>query len=284
MLRAALPALLLMLGLMPGPLLPCSQARAAGYEPWVVYYHAELPAKAFFDYRLAVFDADRHPPLQPLFDRDILLLGYISFGEIENNRAGFEEAKQHGYVLMENAAWPGSYFVDVRDPRWKERVLRQAAAVWDQGFHGFFLDTLDNPPHLEGTDPQKYAGMTAAAADLVLALRAQYPKAKIMLNRGFELHERVAGAIDFLLAESTRTTLDSTGKSYARSSQADFETYLSRIRMLQQRNPKLQVMSLDYWNPDDVAGIKALYTEMRGHKMLPYIATPALDRVVPEPR
>src|SRR3546814_15961173 len=88
-------------------LLPAA-ARAADYAPWVVYYRGSEPARAFFDYRLAVFDADRHPPLAPLLDRDIWLRGYMSLGETESWRPDCAAVKASGVVLYENPNWPGS--------------------------------------------------------------------------------------------------------------------------------------------------------------------------------
>lgn len=258
---------------------------AQSYDPWVVYYRDKLPARAFYDYRLAVFDADKHPPLATLFDRDILLLGYLSLGEVENYRADFAAVRSAGYMLMENPNWKGSYFVDVRDPRWTARIVdRLAAQVWEKGFHGFFLDTLDNPPHLEREDPKRFQGMNAAAIQLVKSLRARFPKAKIMLNRAFELQLALAQDVDFLLGESVRARYFEDRKAYDLTPEAEYRDYVAKLKAAKARNPRLQVMTLDYWSPDDPAGIKRLYAAQRAQGFAPYVATPALDIVVPEPR
>jgi len=257
---------------------------AAIYAPWAVYYRDTLPARAFFDYRLAVFDADKHPPLEPLFPRDILLLGYISFGEIEPYRPGFVEARQAGYVLEENPAWKGSHFVDLRDARWRKRLLEeQAPAIWDKGFHGFFLDTLDNAAHLERLDAKRFSGMVDAASDLVLGLRRRFPKAQIMLNRAFELYPKTSKAVNFLLAESTRARFDTEKKTYIRVPEAEYRETLAKLKAAQKDNPALALMSLDYWDTADTAGIKRIYAEQRQAGYLPYVATPELDRLIPEP-
>ncbi|WP_370154911.1 endo alpha-1,4 polygalactosaminidase [Ferrovibrio sp.] len=270
----ALAALLLL----PGSL------RAADYAPWVVYYRGSEPARSFFDYRLAVFDADRHPPLAPLLDRDIWLLGYISMGEVESWRSDFAAVKQAGIVLDENQYWPGSYFVDIRNPAWQTRILDEIAPrIRAQGFHGFFLDTLDNPPHLERLDPVKYKGMTAAAARLVQALRQRFPGMKIMLNRAFEIHDAVAGDVDFILGEAIRSNWSAEREAYILTPDAEYETYLAKLRAAQRQNPKLTIMTLDYWSPDDPAGIRKIYAAQRAAGFLPYVATRALDRIIREP-
>ena len=228
-------------------LLSPAALQAADYAPWVVYYRNSEPARSFFNYRLAVFDADHHPPLAPLFDRDIWLLGYISLGEMESWRPDFAAVKKSGILLDENPHWPGSYFVDIRNPAWQARILDKVApAVWAQGFHGFFLDTLDDAGHLERLDPVRYKGMTAAAAHLVHELRQRFPTAKIMLNRAFELHAAVAQDIDFVLGESIRSVWSAERKAYTLTPDADYRAYVAKLKDVQKRNPKLTVMTLDY--------------------------------------
>ncbi len=271
-----------------GMLPPAARAQAFNpklFDPWVVYYRDDLPARAFFDYRLAVFDADKHPPLQPLFERDITLLGYISFGEVESYRPDFAEVKAAGYMLMENPYWPGSYFVDIRDPRWAERVVgKLAAKVWDAGFHGFFLDTLDNPAHLEREDPVRFKGMTAAAVRLVKMLRQRFPQAKIMLNRGFELHMDVAKDVDFILAESLRARFDADRNAYVLTPEDEYRQHVASLDAARKLNPQLGIMTLDYWEPSDAAMLRQIYAGQRARGYLPYVSIPALDRVVVEPK
>ncbi|MCM0022175.1 MAG: hypothetical protein NBV67_19465, partial [Tagaea sp.] len=49
-------------------------------------------------------------------------------------------------------------------------------------------------------------------------------------------------------------------------------------------NPKLRVLVLEYWPPEDQAQLKRLYAQVRALGYAPYVATVELDRVVPEPR
>ena len=144
--------------------------------PWVVYYAAELPPTAFYGFDLVVFESDKHPPLEPLVDRRKKVLGYLSLGEVNESRPYFAEVKGEGLLLMENENWKGSYFVDVRDMRWTRRVIDELVpAILRRGFQGIFIDTLDNPGHLERTDAKAYAGMTEAGARLVRTLRRNFP-------------------------------------------------------------------------------------------------------------
>src|SRR3546814_11438313 len=118
---------------------------------------------------------------------------------MESWRPDFAAVKASGVLLDENPHWPGSYFVDIRNPAWQKRILDTLApAVWTQGFHGFFLDTLDDPGPLEPLDPVRYKGMTAAAAKLVPDLPQLFPTPKNMLTRPFELPDAVETDIAFV--------------------------------------------------------------------------------------
>ncbi|MGE0253392.1 MAG: endo alpha-1,4 polygalactosaminidase [Alphaproteobacteria bacterium] len=257
-------------------------AAATSSVRWTVIYTDKVDPAALLDYTVIVLDSTHHPPLAPLSGR--IVMGYASLGEVENWRPWFARARDAGIVLDENRNWPGSFFVDVRSRAWQDIVLDTVVPnVMSQGFGGVFFDTLDNPPHLERTDPKRYAGMTRAAASLVEAVRLQYPQARLMLNRGYELLPLVGGAIDYALGESVYADWDFDKKAYRLVEHA---TYQEQVRLLQaarRQFPGLQVMTLDYWDPADRAGLRRIYRAQRANGFSPYVATVELDRLVPEP-
>jgi uncharacterized protein (TIGR01370 family) len=274
--RTAALWLALLLGAAPVP---------AWAGSWVVYYGAEARPEAFRPYRLAVLDADAHPPLRPIAAQGTLLLGYVSLGEVEGLRSHFGAVEREGILLDENPNWPGSRFVDVRDPRWRRRVVEEIVpAVLARGFHGVFLDTLDDPPHLERVDPVRFAGMTEAAADLVKAIRARFPAMPIMLNRAYEILPSVAGNIDLALGESVVSGWDFERRRPKPVPEADQRFQRDALRAARAANPALRLLTLDYHDPGDRAGLARLYARQRADGFEPYVATIDLDRIVPEPR
>ncbi|PWC43138.1 endo alpha-1,4 polygalactosaminidase [Azospirillum sp. TSO22-1] len=253
--------------------------------PWVVYYADKEPLSAFEPYKLVVLDSEHHPPLRPLKERGKTLLGYISLGEVESHRPWYETVKGWGILSAENPNWPGSFYVDVRDKRWTELVVAELVpALLRKGFDGIFLDTLDNPPHLERTDPKAFAGMTEAAARLVTALRRHYPGIRIMQNRAYELLPQTAGVIDYALGESVTAGWDFAGGTPHLQPADDTAFQVEALTAAKRANPALEVMTLDYWNPDDAAGVARLYATERARGFSPYVATVELDRVVREPK
>lgn len=259
-------------------------AERVGGKPWVVYYADKEPVEAFAGYTLVVLDSEHHPPLRPLAERGKVLLGYISLGEVEEHRPWYAKVKRWGILKEENPHWKGSYYVDVRDPRWTALVVEELVPMLlRRGFDGVFLDTLDNPVHLEEAQPQKYKGMTEAAAQLVRAIRRNYPDAPIMMNRAYALLPKVERDIDFELGESVYADYDFKTKTYRL---VDRPLYLEQVRLLKEarkRRPELRVMTLDYWSPSDPEGIKRIYKEQRANGFDPYVATIDLDRIVAAP-
>lgn len=251
---------------------------------WAVYYSDKAALQEFSPYSLLVLDSKYHPPLRPLADRGKTLLGYLSLGEVEQQREHFAAVKAQGLLFGENPVWKGSYYIDVRDRRWTERVVTELIpAILHQGFDGIFLDTLDNPPHLEREDPKQFAGMREAAVRLVRTIRRHYPHIKIMLNRGYELLPEVASDIDMVLGESVYADYDFERQTYQRVPEPLYREQVAILKEAVRRNPALQVFTLDYWDPADKAGIAAIYRAQRANGFYPYVATIALDQVVPEP-
>jgi uncharacterized protein (TIGR01370 family) len=260
-------------------------ASPRAWTRWAAYYSDQARPEEFRDYRLVIFDGDRHPPLQPFAAGGTTALGYLSVGEIEQHRAWFAAARQMGILLGENRNWPGSYYVDLRHPGWQRAVIRQfVPALLAQGFGGVFLDTLDDPVELERRDPQTRRGMAAAASALVKELRRAFPSMTIMMNRGYALLPEVGGSIDIELGESVYGTYDFERKVYRAVPAAECREQVQLLKQARKAHPALRICTLDYWNPADREGIRRLYREERANGFDPYVATVGLDQLMKEPR
>lgn len=265
----------------------CVQAPVqAGEEntAWTVYYHNQLRPEAFDPYSLVVLDSTEHPPVWPMRAAGKSVLGYISLGEVADYRHWYSAVAKEGLLLRENPFWPGSHWVDLRDPRWTKRVVSELIpAILRQGFSGIFLDTLDNAAALEQMDPVTYAGMEQAAIQLVRTIRRHYPEIKIMLNRGYTLLPHLGDVIDSVLGESVFSTYDHQLKRYNFVNPDAYAQQVSTLQQAAKQFPNLTVYSLDYWAPDDTKVIQRIYKTERANGFIPYVATIGLDRIVSEP-
>lgn len=251
---------------------------------FLVYYGDTAPMEALDPYDLLVFDSHAHIPLHTLADRGKKVLGYLSVGEVESNRPYFAHVQAEKILLDENPNWPGSYYVDVRDSRWSARVIETLIPdILRRGFHGLFLDTLDNPPHLERTDPKRYRGMTEAAARLVRTIRKHYPHMYIMVNRGYEILPAVAPQIQGILGEAILSGIDFSTKTYKWVDKDEYRQQVTMLQDLRKKHSHLAIFSLDYRDPKDSQGMIRCYKEQRANGFIPYVSTLELDSIIPEP-
>ncbi|MGE0590973.1 MAG: endo alpha-1,4 polygalactosaminidase [Vicinamibacterales bacterium] len=259
--------------------------RAEAAERWVVCYTAAPSPFDLAAYDVVVLDGDVHPPLGPIVDRGRTALAYLSLTQLGRGRDVFAALDAAGVVLDAHPVWGDAHYLDFRRPEWTRTVIEDLVPrMLSAGFTGLFLDTLDDAAFLEGQDPVRYRGMREAAVRLVQTIRQHYPDVVLMVNRGYDLMPDIAGSIDIVLGESVLTTFEPTTKAYARVAPADAAWQVSALRRARARNPRLQVFTLDYWDPADREGIRRLYAEQRANGFVPYVATPLLDVLVEEPR
>lgn len=257
----------------------------ANDNKWVVYYGSAEPIESFLPYDLLVFEADAHPPLYPFIENQVVTLGYLNLGEVEENRDYFEELKRNGLLLEENKNWKGSYYIDIRNKYWSKFVVETLIPkILFQHFNGVFLDTIDNAEYLESLDPQKYKGMKQAAIDLIKAIRLNYPDMKIMLNRGYNLLPAIANLIDYELAESLYTHYNFEKKEYTLAPEKTYHEQVEFLLGIQKKFPSLLIFTLDYWNENDTKEIKNIYGAERANGFFPFVSTIDLNKVVPEPK
>lgn len=233
---------------------------------WVCYYADTAPFSTLSKFDLLIFDSDSHPALAPLKERGKTVIGYISIGEVNSTRSYYNDVKAQNLVLQENKNWPGSFFIDVRNPLWTRRVIEELIPkIIQKGFNGIFLDTIDNAPYLEETDRQRYRGMADAMVTLIKTIRRNFPTIKIVANRGFDILPKFEGAIDMVLGESIVP---------------------EQVRLLQdlkRRRPNVTILTLDYINPSDRNAVIQAYRRQRANGFSPYVSTRELNMVFEEP-
>jgi len=258
---------------------------AAAPDRWVVCYSAVADDDALAAYDLVVLDADHHPPMGPLVERGKTRLAYLSLTQMGKGRAEFAGLVQAGVLLDQHPVWTDAHYLDFRRPEWSSLVLEHLVPqALERGFNGLFLDTLDDAEFLEQADPVGNRGMRDAAVQLVRAIRERYPHVLLMVNRGYALMPQLATSIDMLLGESVVGSFDTGTRAYRRQSPADVGWQVNQLQQARALNPRLRIFTLDYWDPADHEGLRAIYREQRARGFLPYVSTPQLDLVIAEPQ
>jgi uncharacterized protein (TIGR01370 family) len=260
-----------------------AKSRANTVLRWGVDYDATTDPVLAKACALLVLEPHHARPIAPLRGPGSILLGYVSFGEVERSRPYFAALEKAGALRAANPNWPDARLADLRHPAWRSAVLdRLVPAILALGYDGIFIDTMDNAEAMERQDPVANKGMVTAGVSLIAAVRARFPKIRIMLNRGYALLPDVAPKIDYLLGEAMASRWNFTAKHYELLSDSDWAWQAGRLRAAQARNPALSLMTLDYWDSGDAKQVAALYARERAAGFSPYVATLALDRLVPE--
>ena len=255
-----------------------------GQQSWGIDYSPSTDPATAERFGLLVLEPDFKRPLAPLRAAGTRLIGYISLGEVNMARPFAAALSGAGALRGQNPNWPEARYVDVRHDAWHALVLdRLVPAILAKGFDGIFMDTLDNAEALEHQGPAENKGMIAGAARLVGAIRNRFPGIIIMMNRGYALLPDVVSQIDALLAEAMASRWSFAQKRYEMTSPADWEWQAAKLRQAKKANSALEVMTLDYWDPSDPATVTSLYAKERAAGFQPYVATLALDRLLPEP-
>jgi len=142
---------------------------------------------------------------------------------------------------------------------------------------------MDNASELERIDPIKYEGMTSSAADLIKAIRRNYPEIKIMLNRGYDLLPLVGDVIDITLGESVYSTYNHETKNYELVNKKLYKQQVKILHNAARQFPSLHIYTLDYCDPEDEERIKTIYSTQRSNGFTPFVSTIALDKLIKEP-
>jgi len=252
---------------------------------WIAFYGQSADEQVLSTYDFVVLDHLFNGSIDAVAKGGARVCSYLSLGEIRVSDT-FHDRVDPAALLEENPAWPGTRRVDVRQRSWKDLILGEVIpSIAGKGFTGLLLDTLDTPPFLEQRDPNGNRGMTEAAVDLVRTIHQKYPDMLLIANRGYALLPSVIDSVDIVAAESLLTTVDDRqGEEYKYkwNEPTEVALQLSLLARAMSRR-RLPVLSLDYWDPDDISSISKIYLRQRELGHSPYVATRMLDKIIPEP-
>jgi len=236
------------------------------------YYGAEPPWDELAAFDLAVVEPD-HAKTPPALART-KVLAYLGVGEVNASRkylADIPEGWRRGF----NPNW-GAALIDQAEAAWPRFVVeRIVAPLWAQGYRGFFLDTLDSYL-LYAKTPEERAAQVAGMVRVIEAIKAAYPAAELVLNRGFELLPAVSRHVIAVAAESIYAGWDAAAQQYREVPAQWRDDLLPHLREVQERY-RLPVIAIDYAPPGDRAGARATADRLRALGFIPWVANGALD-------
>ncbi len=260
----------------------CLPALAISATPSVAFYYgAQPPLVDLQAFDIAVVEPDhvKNPASQARSGTagEHALFAYVSLGEVQSTRSYYQKLPV-GALRGDNAAW-GSKVIDQAAPGWNEFFLANIIApLWQQGWRGFFLDTLDSYQLFATTDAER-ARQRAAMVALLQEFKRRYPDAKLILNRGFELLPEVAPLVFAVAAESLYQGYDAARKQYRPVPAADRTWLMAQLQTVRERY-HLPVIAIDYVDPADPASrelARGTARQIASDGFIPWVADGGLN-------
>ncbi len=220
------------------------EARIAMLCPCIYYGPVDRETlKRLEGFDLLVLAPTLDPSIVSRLSRGRTTLGYISIATI----GGWEPwagLVPRSIVVGENREW-GELIVDACSPEWRRVFTWALRWVSSRGYTGFMLDNLDVA--------DEYPRMKRCIAGLVALARRLYPRAKIMVNRGFSLLDETAPLIDYLLFEDFPSYYDASRREYRVYTGRDLAWLVSTLKRAETLSHRygFEIILLAYGDPSD---------------------------------
>lgn len=263
-----------------GALASAAHAQGAAGAPVgptvALFYGANPPVEqlAAFDVVVvepdAQFDPRAHAKTHPAW------FAYVSVGEVNAHRAYFS-AMPRAWLSGVNEAW-ASQVVDQTAPGWPAFFVDKVIApLWKKGYRGFFLDTLDSYHLIAKTDTAR-AAQEAGLVNVIRAIKARYPKARLIFNRGFEVLPQVHDLAYMVAFESLYRGWDADEQRYTEVPHADRDWLLMQATTIRDKY-RLPVLAIDYCDPADDACGPTTAARISQAGLVPYVTDGGLATV-----
>lgn len=229
------------------------------------FFYGDQPQfQKFRPYDVLVIDPRSH--VNPkFFYSDQRLLAYVSLGEVERDN---QHQIKKDWKIGFNPIWKTA-ILDQTNEAWRQYFLEKIIApLWEQGYKGFFLDTLDSFKIAVRSQDQQQLQWNAIQKTIQL-IRKRYPDSIIILNRGFELLPALHQDIDAVAAESLFSGWDQKNKRYVSVNEQDRNELLTQFKKTQEW--KLPFIAIDYVNPSDVSEAKRVAGKIHALGMIPWV-------------
>ena len=235
---------------------PLARSHASESKPDLniaLHYGAQAPLDQLRAFDIVVVEPDH--PIDPNRHRERAqqrseLYAYVSLGEVQASRPYFNKINP-ALIAGRNPTWD-SKLIDQAHADWPQFFVQQIVRpLWDKGYRGFFLDTMDSYTLLAGDDAARARQQDGVLRTLEL-LRAQLPQAKLILNRGFEFLPRLSSAsraqIQAIAAESLFGRWDAANRRYVEVPASDRDWLLEQFRKVRD-DYGIQPLSIEYIDP-----------------------------------
>lgn len=255
-----------------------SQRQAGRLSNILFYYGHTVSPQHLRRFDVAVLDPASDFKPMPACPTGPRALAYASVGEVLPTRSWFPQLPTH-WLAGEHDAWQ-SHIIDQAAAGWPQFFVEHIATpCWQAGYRGFFLDTMDSYHRLCPRRWQRERQQRGIVL-LVRQLRAAFPAATVITNRGFELMDALHAAVDAVSFESLYLGWNQQRRQYVDVAADDRQWLLAQAARM--RALGLPVISIDFCAPGQRRRAQDARARIRRHGLIPYIADKYFQEL-PEP-
>lgn len=243
-----------------------ANAAAAPLPAVALYYGDQIPLNEFRSFDKVVIDPDNAAYKPDALKPDTQVYAYVSVGEVVPSRA-YDRDIPSAWKIGRNRDWK-SDIIDQSAPGWPEFFASHVVQpLWDRGFRGLFLDTLDSYQLVQGVDAQ---AQQQGLVRVIQTLHQRFPGIRLIVNRGFEILPQIHDDVEMVAAESLYRQWDASAKRYTEVSANDRTWLLGQLHTVQQTY-HLPVLVIDYVPPENRALTRATAEKIRQDGFIPWV-------------
>lgn len=239
-------------------------------------YDPNVTALSKFDWAVVDSYSKFNSSKDESLDSNTIWLSYVSVGEVQTHRSYYEEMPRD-WLIGDNPEW-NSFIINQTAPGWPAFFVDKVVApIWNNGFKGFFLDTLDSYQRVATTDAERQA-QEEGLAQVILALNENFPDALVIFNRGFEIISRVHQVANMVAFESLFAGWNQAQEKFVSVDQNDRDWLLAQVGDIKNKY-KLPILAIDYCPPDNSTCVQNTVRQIMEQGIVPYVTDPMLQTV-----
>ena len=236
-----------------------------------LYYGSGIALSEFGNFDILVVDPD-HAAAPGLPATQVY--AYASVTEVHPTRAYYDQIPAQ-WKLARNADWQ-SDVIDQTTAQWPDFFADTVIApLWQQGYRGFFLDTLDSYRLARDFDEQ---AQQQGLVRVINTLHQRFPGIQLIFNRGFELIPQLPGKVQMVAAESLYRAWNARTGRYEEVPEDDRAWLLGQLRTIQERD-HLPVLVIDYAPPQDRELARRTAEKIAADGFIPWVTDSDLSSV-----
>jgi len=256
------------------PLMMLVSSVALAQQPSVAFYYGDHPPMnelRAFDW--VVVEPGHLPDPKPYQHAESEVFAYVSLGEVLPDKPYFSQMPV-SWLKGENKGW-NSRVIDQTANGWADFAVEKLfAPLWQAGYRGFFLDTLDSFNIIANTDAERSA-QAQGLAKVIAAIKKRFPQAKLIFNRGFEILPFTHQWADAVAFESWISGYDADKKRYRDVPQADREWLGGQLAQV--KAWQIPIVAIDYVPPEQREKARSVAKILQAEGFIPWVANPELD-------